>query len=214
LKQAQLSATRQDMLLASALKQAQLSATRQDQLSVTMSATATKTIQLQELKTISYVDVPITPAPVPVPVPPPFIPFFFPFMEGMKQGEEKMVSGYTPYVREKGKWVKAGSVKPKQAALNTAADVADNSTAASIKVKLSKKKLKSGLEQSPSPQLKKFRKNKKGILIEKNKHRIDSFGERQGITAKGLLKIRELRRMGLPMGKKKKNIKIGRKLFF
>lgn len=121
----------------------------------------------------------------------------------------KKVSGYHPYIKEKGKFFKASKeVFTKRGASAYAAEIADNSVAKTIKpIKAKKMVPKSELKDKEWKQLsKKFRK-KNDVYIEKNKYGIDSVGELQGITAKGLLKIRQLRELGVPItGKKKSNV--------
>jgi hypothetical protein len=85
----------------------------------------------------------------------------------------------------------------KNRALNDAAFIADNSAAASISIK----RTKSGRltkDTSISSRFRKFRKSKKPgsrLLVERRTHRIDSKGEKMGITAKGLIAKRAKARL-------------------
>ena len=124
--------------------------------------------------------------------------------------------GFIPLVREKGgKRFFAVTRKPLpfNKARNLAASIVDRSTAASFKLKQSKKGVK--VRDDLRFNLKnKFRKPVprsplagKGVSIEKNKNRIDSPGERAGITAKGLLALQRKRQRQKLTGVKPKRKK-------
>ena len=110
--------------------------------------------------------------------------------------------GFIPLVREKGGkrfFAVTKQALPFNKARNFAADIVDKSTAASFKLKRSKKRVKAkdtfrfnlkNKFRMPAPRSPLAG---KGVLVEKNKNRIDSPGERQGITAKGLLALRKKR---------------------
>lgn len=115
----------------------------------------------------------------------------------------KKVQGYDVFVREKGKLVKVNE-KPLSHgdAVSRGGYVADNTPAATFKIK----KVKGGAQPSKDP-VSIFARNKfrgrivKGkevkrpnTFLEKNAFRIDSKGEREGITVRGLLAQEEKRK--------------------
>ncbi|KKN65111.1 hypothetical protein LCGC14_0484990 [marine sediment metagenome] len=144
---------------------------------------------------------PIVPTREPPVSPPPRVPpsrFFFPGRVRKPQLKETFV----PLVKEKGgkRFIRVSKkALPRNKAINLAADIVDQSTAASFKIRKAKRRTKAQDDFRPLLQ-NKFRqpvpKSKlrgKGILIEKNINRIDSVGERRGITAKGLMALRRKR---------------------
>jgi hypothetical protein len=86
-------------------------------------------------------------------------------------------------VREKGKFKKVNK-KPLGfgAAINLGSNVTDNTLAASFKVKATGKTIKAKRTEVNALRLSKFRKNKKGLYIEKNTFRIDTAGEKRGLS--------------------------------
>jgi len=120
-----------------------------------------------------------------IPLPPP-IPSF-----DATGGKEQ---AYDAFVREKGKFIKANN-KPmtKRHAKAYASDIVDNSASASFTIK------KTSGKPQPTPlgtlfvmggKFRKSKKNKK-VIVEKRTFRIDTAGEKQGITAKGLIALRQ-----------------------
>jgi hypothetical protein len=111
------------------------------------------------------------------------------FAEFNLKGKDKITQkqqGYDVLVREKGKFVKVNKKpKPFNRAWNLGASVTDNTSAATFKLE------KSGMTDLPETFKNQFLKQKfsekNGKYIEKNKHRIDTPGEIQGITVKGWL---------------------------
>jgi len=115
----------------------------------------------------------------------------------------KKEQGYHAYVKQGGKFVK---VTDKPLSYNNAylrgLNVADETTAARVVLKKAGKSAQSPDQPIPYTSPDKFRspikKGKKiavpNTFIEKNKYRIDSRGEREGITAKGLLKLEQIRK--------------------
>jgi len=119
--------------------------------------------------------------------------------------------GAMVYVREKakGKFRKlVDEPLPLDEALRLGSYIVDNSASATFKVKLTNKEIKARLKRNLGFNLYKFRSykkrklgspitaeelilNKPGTYIEKNINRIDSPGELQGITAKGLMARRK-----------------------
>ncbi len=144
--------------------------------------------------------------------PPPSVPTLI-ILSGeqiVKKERKKLVGGFSPFVKEKGKFFKASKkVFTKKGALAFAGNVADNSVARTIMVKKAKKRVPfNELEMKQwGLQAKKFRK-KNNTYIEKSKYAIDSVGELAGITAKGLLKQRQMRAAGIPFSKKARKEKI------
>lgn len=114
-----------------------------------------------------------------------------------KKSNTKPNQGYIGQVKEKGKWLNTHKKSlPKNKALNIAANIADNSTARSIR--LTKKGitkdgddifLYSGKFRPPK------RKNSK-VLIEKTAFAIDSQGEIKGLSAAKLISQRSKKREG------------------
>lgn len=115
---------------------------------------------------------------------------------------QRQTRTYDVYVREsapKGKapikWVKVNrNPLPKNKAMNMGAYYADNTSADTFRLKFKRTQRGVVEDDSSVPLLYKFRGKAPGSkikgapsFIEKNKYRIDSMGERQGITAKGLL---------------------------
>ena len=96
---------------------------------------------------------------------------------------------YDTYVKDKGKWFRANK-KPRTrlGALSFGANLVDNSSSASFKIKPSKKEARKNLIDDNYFNFNRGKFNKKnGIYIEKKSKRIDTLGEIQGITAKGWL---------------------------
>lgn len=125
--------------------------------------------------------------------------------------------GFNVLVKEKGKktFFKANTDSlPRNKALNFGANIVDNSAAATFKVR--RAKTQTELVDDPSfskagkfrsPKGKSPLREQEPVLIEKNLFRIDSLGERQQITAKGLIARREAaqrRRAGQPQKSKKR----------
>ena len=114
-------------------------------------------------------------------------PIFFDFnLKGKARLTERQ-QGYDVLVKEKGKFVKVNKKpKPFNRAWNYGAKVTDNTVAATFKLK------ESGItnlpEQTKNEFLRsKFEKRKNNKYVEKNRYRIDTPGELQGITVKGWL---------------------------
>jgi hypothetical protein len=162
-------------------------------------ATRVATAQALKVATIS-VSTPTVPT---VRVPTFNIPFGFlqpPLSNKSREKEDSQA--YNAFAKDKGAWVKVTD-KPvnRTAALNTGAYYADNSTAASYKITATKgEPTRSDAMQTYSTS--KFSQNKKGIFVEKNRHRIDTAGELKGITAKGLKQLELLRSQGFKLNKK------------
>lgn len=110
---------------------------------------------------------------------------------------ETKTSGYSTLIKERGRFTKANEKPlPKREALRLGADIVDNSASRTFKVKKGKTRVpasrRSRLATGGQFQKDKFRK-KDSNYIEKTKFAIDSLGELQGITAKGLLAQRKAR---------------------
>jgi hypothetical protein len=94
---------------------------------------------------------------------------------------------------------KIASELPRNTALNLGIDVVDNSSARSFIIRQTKKKTRKADTPFLDLNLRKFRTPKgktkliKGSIVEKTKYLIDTQGEINGITAKGLLKLRQNR---------------------
>ena len=100
--------------------------------------------------------------------------------------QEEKGKGYNVYVRERGRDIKVNKkVLPYNKALNLGAEVADNTPSVTFKLKKAQAK---NLEQDDATFLlkNKFEKRSYGY-VEQNTFRIDSEGERQGITVRGWL---------------------------
>jgi len=116
------------------------------------------------------------------------------------------VPGHHAFVKEKGKYFKV-TEKPRseERALSVGGLLVDRSTARSFVIRRARKRV----EREPDGLLwdilsGKFRKGKKkGVYVEKTAFAIDSPEELQGITAKGLLKLRRMREFGILIKKKK-----------
>ena len=157
--------------------------------SVAVSTAATVTTSVPTTVTTSV--------PTTVTVPTPKIPWLN-FNKG-KQAEQ----GYYAYVKQGGKYVK---VTDKALSYNDAVSrggyVADNSSAATFSVRKSKQKANKSSAPASAFTRSKFRgriiKGKEvrqpNTFIEKNAHRIDSKGEREGITARGLVAAERARK--------------------
>lgn len=115
-----------------------------------------------------------------------------------REPQGKKVEGFNVYMLEGGKRVKANlKPLPKKEAHRLGRDIADNSLSASfhvtktdIKVPAARRsKLATGLNPSPA----KFRASKKNsnYIVEKRKFRLDSPGEKRGITAARLIAERK-----------------------
>lgn len=109
--------------------------------------------------------------------------------------------GYDVMIREKGQNLKANQIPlPRNKALNLGADIVDNSAAASFRLRKSKKPT-NAIDDSFFALKNKFRSpSTKSSLppsqfIERRTFRIDSAGERAGITAKGLIARRRKSQM-------------------
>lgn len=109
-----------------------------------------------------------------------------------RKSDNKSSKAYVGYVKSRGKFVKVTGRLTKNRAYKKAADLADNSTAQSIKGVQSGKIPKSVDIKRPNI-LSKFRRSKRNslILVEKKKYAIDSRGEKMGITLKGLMAKRK-----------------------
>jgi len=114
--------------------------------------------------------------------------------------QEIKETGYNVYMYEKNKQVKANvSPLPKQEAERLGRDIADNSLSASyrvtktnINVPSSKRsRLATGGYVPESKFYESKSKNRKGFFVEKEKNRLDSFGERKGIKASQLISERK-----------------------
>lgn len=154
------------------------------------------------------------PAPLPLPTPTP-VPF--PLMAKLEEPvvplerPPEKVQGYHAQVRSKmrekakGRFFRASKALPKNEALDVGSELVDNSVARSFRLRKAKQSVPRSLAPVPL-RLGKFRRAKKerGVFVEKSRHAIDSIGELQGITAKGLLKLRKMRAAGIPISKKKR----------
>jgi len=113
-----------------------------------------------------------------------------------KQAYDVLVRESRPKGRKKPEWVKLNKVRlPKKSAFNLGAEYVDRTTAATFRlVQKGTTKLKDAKEKDRSykfrPKVRKSKIVKNPVYIEKNKYRIDTFTEKQGITAKGLMTIK------------------------
>ncbi|MBP42762.1 MAG: hypothetical protein CL528_13390 [Aequorivita sp.] len=150
-------------------------------------------LNTQEITTTGTPSITLTPIITPPTTPILKIPKF-PGDKKTKDKKPKKVPSYNAFVKEKGKFLKA-TKKPvtKNQALGRGATVVDQSTSAQFVIRKTGRKIpKPEKTDSVWSTLKrKFRVGKSGTIVEKNKNRIDSFGELQGITAKGLLTLKE-----------------------
>ncbi|KKN22697.1 hypothetical protein LCGC14_0912510 [marine sediment metagenome] len=117
---------------------------------------------------------------------------------GEMPGFAETKAGFDVIIREKGQDLKANTKSlPRNRALNFGADIIDNSAAASFRIRKSKKAADVGFDDGFFFLKNKFRspatksKLPPKQFIEKNLFRIDSAGERAGITAKGLIARRK-----------------------
>ena len=126
--------------------------------------------------------------------------------------KRKKVPGFFVFVKEKGYFKASSEAMPKNEALAFGASLVDNSTARGFKLVKAKKLVAPSLLPKPLL-LGKFRRAKRNrkVFVEKSTFAIDSWGELQGITAKGLLRLKQLRELGLPVKKRKKRKKKRRK---
>ena len=113
--------------------------------------------------------------------------------KGMKLDFGSSNKGYDAYVREKGKLVKV-TQEPvsREVADRVGRYYVDETTSASYKVMPSSKPASLSQGNVPNVPASQFRSAKRlsGFTVEKNKFRIDSPGEKKGITAKGLRAMR------------------------
>lgn len=119
-------------------------------------------------------------------------PFFFPTFElTAKERKQQKVKAFDSFAKEKGKFIKLNE-KPqtKNRAINNVLGVVDNSPSATGKIVTSKMKIRPRPEIPIDTRIFKF-KQIGNTFQEKNKFRIDSQGELQGITVKGLLAQRK-----------------------
>jgi hypothetical protein len=94
--------------------------------------------------------------------------------------------GYNVFIRNKGIFAQANTkALSKSQAINFGANIVESTTAATFKIIPSKSQLLSN-QKIPAANLKNFYTNKKGYFIEKPSKRINTFGELQGITFKGI----------------------------
>ena len=117
--------------------------------------------------------------------------------------EKARVGAYQGLVKHQGKFIKAHS-KPLsfEAARSKAAEVVDNSTARTFKVKKLPTTIKAQSQPTKPFESNKFYKKQSGVYVEKNKAAIDSLGELRGITAKGVIaNQRAARSRGFSLGK-------------
>jgi hypothetical protein len=110
-------------------------------------------------------------------------------------GASKKESGYNVYMREYGKKVKANTKPlPREEATRLGMDIADNSLSASFIVSKTNSKVPSAnrIGAGMNPYSSKFITSKRrfGWFNEKRGSRLDSFGEKQGITAAKLISNR------------------------
>ena len=108
-----------------------------------------------------------------------------------KKKTQSLRQGYNAYARSKGKLVRVNKEPlPRNRALRLAARVANNTTSASIKIKKSAKKTSKKDIKKPKV-LDLFRKSKRGkTKVEKRKYRINTRGEKRGLTVAKYLKKR------------------------
>jgi len=136
-------------------------------------------------------------------IPPPLILSFGGFFK-KRVKEREDGQGYHVYILQGGKYFKATS-KPtfKEDAIAFGAEVIDNTAQATFKIVRTKGKpepLAAGFSLF-GPE--KFY-EKKGRFTERNTYRIDTEGELEGITARGLLTQRRMKQAGIPMSKKER----------
>lgn len=138
------------------------------------------------------------------------VPTIRPKLPKFLQEEKKKQAAYDVYIKEKGKFTKFNKVPlSKSNALRQGDYFTDNSTAASFKIKRRAKETKVETPVNPvtpffnSNNYRKSKKNK-NVYVEKNANRINSEGERRGITAKGLATLRAKRSTVLGKIKKPK----------
>lgn len=105
-----------------------------------------------------------------------------PFSRSKKRASRKK-QAYNAYVRRRGKFKKVNKKKlTRNQAYNRAAGLVDRTVAATFKIKKAKGRIKSPFFDTKNPKFQgKFRK-KNTLFVEKNKHRIDTFGEKRGLT--------------------------------
>lgn len=140
---------------------------------------------------------PVIPEPIRDVVPPPKNPPPFrdddPFFIDRKRKGRVSKQAYNVLIKEKGKFLKANTKPlPRNKALNLGADIVDNSSAATFSIRKTSKKTRL-IDDLNVARLNKFRQKGINTFIERNRNRIDTFGERRGITAKGLLALRRRR---------------------
>ena len=131
---------------------------------------------------------------------------------------EERKQGYSVFVKSKKKFIKANKVPlRRENALSLGADIVDNSTSRTFKVKKSGKvkKLKR-IDPFFSKNRFKFREFKQrggerartpDRFIERTNFAIDSEGELAGITAKGLLELRRRKASGIKTKRRKRSTK-------
>ena len=132
--------------------------------------------------------------------------------EEKKKGKR---DGYIVLVREKGKFLKANKkLLPRNKALNLGSKIVGGSTAASFRiVKKGKTKLKDSRLSGQLSQYRQARSKKlQGSRVEKTKFRINTKGELQGITAKGLIIKMQKGKKIIPKKKKLKKTLNKRKI--
>ena len=115
---------------------------------------------------------------------------------------KKREPGFNVIMIERREEVKANrKLLPKREAIRLGRDVADNTVSASYRITKSKTNVpssrRSKLARGQSPPAKKFRESKSrpGFFVEKRSFRIDTQGEKQGLTVARLISDR-LRKMG------------------
>lgn len=123
---------------------------------------------------------------------------------GLKKGKKKaQKDGYKVETRKKGKFTTlTRNTYSKQDAFDLGATAVDNSADASFRIRKTDQKAKKKFK-APTRTRQKFRAKKTAsgvVYIEKRKHRIDTYGERKGISAKGWY----ARSIGAKKKKKKK----------
>jgi hypothetical protein len=115
---------------------------------------------------------------------------------GNKAKDQMQQDGYNVFVKEKGKFVKANEEPlPYNTAWNLGAKATDNTPSATFTLKKSKDKVDSFKQKGGLKDLflsnKFIQKNKQQTFEEKNAFRIDTAGEKKGITVKGWLASRD-----------------------
>ena len=188
---------------------------REDVISITEPITRTTTITREEMKREIERKERIEEEPA-------IVPMAF----NLQTDKEKLekVEPYQAYIKERGKWIKKGSATTKKEALDIGAKYVDETPSARFKIVKSKDKPKKNFGVAKgyfSDTREKFREYKikrrtkvplKREFIEKEKYRIDKFGERAGITAKGT-EIVKLKKYDFGIKKKKgKKKRIGLRL--